>query len=578
MADPDDDDEAPIPSRLGQQMRPPLAPGLRVALVAGFAGLALLPLIWDLVIDLRLQARLTGRAIGEVAEIITHYTPRSGNSSRPVYHFQTADGRDIRVEHPRNSMFTGAGNRFDAVPLRYDPADPQVAQRDSPVARWSDAWFYGLIGAMLAGGMITALRDIWLAFRLRHRGIVLDADIQRIKRGAKGSWTIETGGMVPGTPHGVLCRSERLWVDPGPFIAGRRTLPVLVDPRKPERALLIAEFLPLTTAFGLRRRADAVWEERRRQAPVPVATPPLPEPPAPAPAPARVVHWVAGATPAASVQAAPDAPPPERRPASRLGQRMAQPVPLLQALLPRALALAAVLSLPMLAFMVQEARFLARATGRAEGELIVHDVGSAGGPVAAPSYRFCTSYGREVEMGPRRDSFITAHHPGPVPLRYDPWDPEAVQQDSAAARWGDAWLCGLLPLAGLLGLCRLRRVAIRTAWLAFRLRRRGIVVEATIWRVAREDPGGWEGLPKSWMIEAGGQVPGSRDFTCRAIGLPENPLPFIAGRATLPALVDPRRPEHALLIAEFLPLAPDFGLRHRAEAIWEQKRAMAGRA
>jgi hypothetical protein len=137
---------------------------------------------------------------------------------------------------------------------------------------------------------------------------------------------------------------------------------------------------------------------------------------------------------------------------------------------------------------------------------------------------------------------------------------------------------------------------LRTAWRAYRLSRRGVVVEARIRRVVKggsrerkwptkySSPGqSWKVFGVAWrqgyvehywVIETQGVLPGTgRSFECTSNYLPEHPSLYIAGRETLPVLVDPQQPECNLLIAEFLPLLPDFGLRARADAIWKERQA-----
>jgi hypothetical protein len=275
---------APIPPRLGQRMEQP-ASIFSISRMAdpyiwtGFTLMAVI-LAWLVMNELRFQARVTASAEATVvghAEVPNRRNGGRRKTPTAIYAFRTAGGQEVRVEavHMRLSFLKPEPTR-GRIMLRYDPADPRRAQEDSPDARWGDIWLVSLFILILI--VMTCWTDetlmAWRAFRLSRRGIVVEARIGRVRteereerRGQKAAkfWIIETHGRLPETGQDFECASFPLSENPHLFIAaGRETLPVLIDPKHPERNLLIADFLPLLPDFGLRARADAVWEERPR--------------------------------------------------------------------------------------------------------------------------------------------------------------------------------------------------------------------------------------------------------------------------------------------------------------------------
>jgi hypothetical protein len=280
----------PPPSRLGQQMKQPISV-LEVALMCLAATVLLAVFVtWIEVAESRFQARASGIA---EARVVGHYIVHTKASSfnAPIYEFRTADGQVVRLRNHDlriSSLYDSRVNlEGDRLMLRYVPVDPR--QADVQMSRFRDRWdvpitlstylmvLFGVIFGLMSYIWVWSfppmawLRMAWRAYRLSRRGIVVEARIGRIERVEKAlvegifgpAWVIETHGVLPETGESFDCRSDYLKEDPHPYIAGRETLPVLVDPKRPERNLLIAEFLPLLPDFGLRARADAIWKERQ---------------------------------------------------------------------------------------------------------------------------------------------------------------------------------------------------------------------------------------------------------------------------------------------------------------------------
>ncbi|HEY4252723.1 MAG TPA: DUF3592 domain-containing protein [Roseomonas sp.] len=273
MDDPEAE-EPPVPSRMGQRMYQPsvLSSVGRVCLVmlvmGAFPGV---PGVISLMRERDFLQHATAHADAVVSGMVNG-TSRAGTHHWAVYTFRTEDGREVEAVG-QDAWASGPVAPLHAqVPVRYDPANPRQVQADWPSARWGDAWFWGsatvlfLVLAMAPDGW-PWLQDLWLAFRLRRRGIVVEAKVDQIIwvplqiRGKEKPhrWQIKTIGVLEGPGFRFECRSALLVEDPRPYIGPRGRLPVLIDPQEPERALLIAEFLPLPRVFGLRRRADAVW-------------------------------------------------------------------------------------------------------------------------------------------------------------------------------------------------------------------------------------------------------------------------------------------------------------------------------
>jgi hypothetical protein len=249
---------------------------------------------WREVDESHFQARATATA---EAREVDRYGGGARTRARPIYEFRTAIGQAVRLrEGELRNSFWGRVPKPEhrllgpILRLRYDPTDPQQAEAEDHAAsflhRWSDLVFFIMILMVIFVGVVSCpgfglkeyLRMAWWTYRLSRRGIVVEARIKCVVKVSDGrqvggawgkNWMIETQGVLPETGKSFECNSFPLPEDPrhyihGRSIAGRETLPVLVDPKQPECNLLIAEFLPLLPNFGLRARADAVWNERRR--------------------------------------------------------------------------------------------------------------------------------------------------------------------------------------------------------------------------------------------------------------------------------------------------------------------------
>jgi hypothetical protein len=197
------------------------------------------------VLDLRRSQALAAgreRAMGRVIAI---------EHGRPMVRYRAADGVERTVEDTRNEDFPPSVG--DEVPVLYLPADPRVAS----VRTSGDLWGLG-IGFAAMGGAFAALGGGVLLVRaarsfsrgaLRRRGRLVHARLVRVERNVQlevngaHPWRIVCTWTDPATGRQHLLRSQNLWRDPRPALAGRMDVPWFVDPRDPRRHVVDLGFL-----------------------------------------------------------------------------------------------------------------------------------------------------------------------------------------------------------------------------------------------------------------------------------------------------------------------------------------------
>ena len=171
----------------------------------------------------------------------------------PVFRFTAQDGQayEVRSSVASNPPAHALGDR---VPVVYRPEAPEDAVLDSFLELWSISLIAGSIGlvffalgAWTIGSWLKKQRDrAWL---LQH-GTRIKADIQsieinrRIAVNRSHPFQIIAQGTDPSASGPRLFRSENLWVNPAPFLGGRTTIEVLVDPERPKRYWIDTSFLP----------------------------------------------------------------------------------------------------------------------------------------------------------------------------------------------------------------------------------------------------------------------------------------------------------------------------------------------
>ncbi len=175
----------------------------------------------------------------------------------PTVRFTTSDERTIVF---RSSSGSGSPPRLgDRIDVLYDPDDPQDARLSGFFHLWLAPIVFGFIGAVATS---VSLVILWRtrgpskadADWLRAHGLRVQGDSPRVVYcddiDVQGSspFRAEVDVLDPARNEVRVLHSEYVWFDPAPYLVGRDTLDVYLDPKRPERYLVDLSFLP--------RRAD----------------------------------------------------------------------------------------------------------------------------------------------------------------------------------------------------------------------------------------------------------------------------------------------------------------------------------
>jgi Protein of unknown function (DUF3592) len=228
-------------------------------LVFGLFAVVGLGLLIGSLVSIQHTRRFLATAIsvpGEVTENVWREDRSSNNNTHwafyPRIRFRTTGGQEI-------SFITNSGSSPPAyrvnepVTILYDPQQPYRAY----IKSFSELWLlptilcglgmvfcsFGVVAVVWKG--ITASKNAWLEKNGRR--------IQAEFTGVELNRSLEVNGV---NPYRIVCqwldpasnqmhifRSANIWFDPTDYIP-RKTLEVLVDPKRPHRYLVETSFLP----------------------------------------------------------------------------------------------------------------------------------------------------------------------------------------------------------------------------------------------------------------------------------------------------------------------------------------------
>lgn len=173
------------------------------------------------------------RASGTVIELQRRQSSSDdGPSYYPVVRFTDASGKDVTFTSSTGSN-PPSNREGDKVAVLYDPNNPDEAELDSFFALWFGPLMVGgLFGTIfpLVGvfAIIGSLRAAAQRNRLIEGGTKIVAELQGVERVPQG-WTVLARATDPrGIPR--VFRSAPLPRDPGPSLAGRASVEVIVAP------------------------------------------------------------------------------------------------------------------------------------------------------------------------------------------------------------------------------------------------------------------------------------------------------------------------------------------------------------
>jgi hypothetical protein len=169
----------------------------------------------------------------------------------PVVRFTTAAGRTVRFE----SNVSTSDEIGDEVEVLYDPDDPT----DARLSGFLNVWGFSLIFAGIGAVFITVSAVI-----LRRTRRPSKEDVEGLRRHGRrvqgGSprvvycTEIDVAGSSPyrlevdvhdrPTNKVRVLKSEYIWFDPEPYLKGRETIDVYLDPEDPDRYVVDTSFLP----------------------------------------------------------------------------------------------------------------------------------------------------------------------------------------------------------------------------------------------------------------------------------------------------------------------------------------------
>jgi hypothetical protein len=202
-------------------------------------------------------ARFVSRAehgVGTVVGMSEKRDEEGSVTTAPIVRFTTADGRRIKFVSSTWSS-PPSNSPGDRVEVLYEPGDPAGARLNG----FFDLWLLPLVLVPMAAlffGFAWLLRRIMrgrkpeeVAWLLEHGRrltggsprVITDAsiDIQ-----GRSPFRVDVDVHDPALNEVRVLSSERLWFDPTPFLAGRESVDVFVDPERPRRYLVDLSFLP----------------------------------------------------------------------------------------------------------------------------------------------------------------------------------------------------------------------------------------------------------------------------------------------------------------------------------------------
>jgi Protein of unknown function (DUF3592) len=191
------------------------------------------------------------RADGTVIDLRESYDSQDDTTSYyPVVRFETAEGQPVRFE----SDVSTSDDVGDTVEVFYDPDDPNDAKLAGFFNLWGLSLIFGALGAVFTGvgGYLVyrtrtpSREDIeWL----RRHGRRVQGRSPRVVEGdllvdeqTPFRIVIDVHEPMRGPPRAL--KSEYLWFDPTPYLKGRETVDVYIDPEDLERYYVDVSFLP----------------------------------------------------------------------------------------------------------------------------------------------------------------------------------------------------------------------------------------------------------------------------------------------------------------------------------------------
>lgn len=173
-------------------------------------------------------------------------------SAAPVVEYETEWG-DTRTY--TSSIFSSPPSyeTGEIVTLWYDPERPdrvQLAGLDRWLLPGIFGLFFAIFGGIGYGGLLVQRAKKRRRAWLQTNGTPVEAGQVEVSR----NYSLKVNGV---SPFVILCQwhdpaagkvysfvSDSIWFDPSPFVQGRATLTVLIDPRNPKIYFVDTSFLP----------------------------------------------------------------------------------------------------------------------------------------------------------------------------------------------------------------------------------------------------------------------------------------------------------------------------------------------
>lgn len=191
--------------------------------------------------------------------VVSHSVSRSRRSTAyyPVVAFDAAGGE--RIEFVSDS---GSGSPSPALGAHVEVLHPPGSPRDARLAGFSNLWggtiIVGVLGTVFAAiGLRMIGASVARARRREHlrvHGTRVEATFQRVEQNrafkVNGGypWRVVSQWPDPATGEVHVFLSEDLWFDPTGLLAGRATIPVLIERGDPRRYWVDLSFLPRRAA------------------------------------------------------------------------------------------------------------------------------------------------------------------------------------------------------------------------------------------------------------------------------------------------------------------------------------------
>ncbi len=197
--------------------------------------------------------KVTGHVVAEVVKESTDSEGRPVGTYYPRVRFVTMDNTEYEFVSSvgDDDPTYDVGDRIDVI---YSPSAPSEAFVSSFLTLWAIYLLPGGVGLLICFvGFGSALRSTFQnrrADQLKISGELVRAELQDpdttrlVSPDRAPLYYLAGRWKEPASQKDYIFQSERIWLDPKPYLHGRTHLEVYIDPQNPERYYVDISFLP----------------------------------------------------------------------------------------------------------------------------------------------------------------------------------------------------------------------------------------------------------------------------------------------------------------------------------------------